>query len=270
MKAISLRIVQSKKFEVLIIAIILLNSGLIGVQTSLNHPVIDLIQNVALGIFILEIFFRMNASDSIIAYFSDGWNVFDFVLVALSLIPESIFSNISLVVSLRVLRVFRVLRLLKIFPEVKIIIAVLARSFSSLTFNALFFIIFMYLFSVIGITLFKLPNAISATPEVQEKIKTLTLLSPNAPGNSPDPYGDLPETWFTLFRILTGEDWTDLRYNLQEASKIGLIAVNNTVITIYHVLWYVLSAFLLLNLLVGAILNNYQIILEEKRNGEKG
>ena len=94
--------------------------------------------------------------------------------------------------------------------------------------------------------------------------------APNAPVISPDPYMDLSETMFTLFRVLTGEDWTDIRYNLTTASEKGLINSPAWVITAYHVLWYVLSAFLLLNLLVGAILNNYQVIMNEfKENKEK-
>ena len=68
---------------------------------------------------------------------------------------------------------------------------------------------------------------------------------------------------FTLFRVLTGEDWTDIRYNLIVASNKNLIITPAWVITTYHVLWYIISAFLLLNLLVGAILNNYQIIMNE-------
>ena len=68
---------------------------------------------------------------------------------------------------------------------------------------------------------------------------------------------------FTLFRVLTGEDWTDIRYNLTKASEKGLIHSPSWLITCYHVLWYVISAFLLLNLLVGAILNNYQVIMNE-------
>ena len=87
--------------------------------------------------------------------------------------------------------------------------------------------------------------------------------SPNAPVNSPDPYGTLHESMFTLFRILTGEDWTDVRYNLITASELGLINVSKPVVTLYHVLWFCISAFLLLNLLVGAILNNYNVVRQE-------
>lgn len=70
---------------------------------------------------------------------------------------------------------------------------------------------------------------------------------------------------FILFRALTGEDWTDLRYNLITASQHGVVKVSLTVITSYHIL----SAFLRLNLIVGAIVNNYQIAMDNENKEEK-
>ena len=90
-------------------------------------------------------------------------------------------------------------------------------------------------------------------------------VAPNAPANSPDPFGSLGEAMFTLFRELTGEDWTDLRYNHITASEYGVLRVTPTVINIYHISWFVLAAFLLLNLVTGAIINNYQTVIEENK-----
>ena len=64
-------------------------------------------------------------------------------------------------------------------------------------------------------------------------------------------YGTLHEAFFSLFRSLTCEDWTDLRYD-------GLPHGNYWIVTVYHVSWIMLSTFLLINLVVGAVLNNYQ------------
>lgn len=93
--------------------------------------------------------------------------------------------------------------------------------------------------------------------------------APNAPSNSEDPYGSISEAMFTLFRTLTGDDWTDLRYNLITASEKGVVHVSPTMITVYHVLWFVWSAFLLLNLLVAAIVNNYQQAMDEAKQKGK-
>ena len=118
---------------------------------------------------------------------------------------------------------------------------------------------------MIGVTLFKLPDYNSAQPTLQTKLDIYAELAPNAPVVSPDPYGTLDETMFTLFRILTGEDWTDLKYNLDKAAELEIIPTSKLVVNVYHVSWFVLSAFLLLNLVVGAILNNYQVIMEEAK-----
>ena len=106
--------------------------------------------------------------------------------------------------------------------------------------------------------------------------------------SNPDPYGDIFEAFFTLFRILTGEDWTDLRYNLLQNKytqkiKKGNFSTNppdpdhmnsvpgqpNLIVTFYHVSWMVIAAYLLVNLVVGAIVNNFQLVLDAKREEEE-
>jgi voltage-gated sodium channel len=63
--------------------------------------------------------------------------------------------------------------------------------------------------------------------------------------------------------VLTGEDWTDLRYNL--------LLVHSDLsgwVTFYHVSWMVVSGFLLINLVVGAVINNYDKAIEEAHRQE--
>jgi len=261
--ALSKNIISQKAFEWFITIVILVNCTLIGVETYFVNPTILLIQNIALGIFTIEIILRWIARDSIKSFFSDGWNLFDLTIVLVSYIPEEIFADTTLITAVRVLRVFRIFRLLRAFPELKLMTAVLIRSLSTLLYNGLFFFIFMYLFAIIGITLFKLPTQGTSDILTEKALTEYLNQVPNAPGISPDPYGSLGETMFTLFRILTGEDWTDLRYNLVQASRMNVIDVHETIITVFHVSWFVVATFLLLNLLVGAILNNYQIVMSE-------
>lgn len=260
---ISKNIIAHKTFEWFIAGVILVNCIFIGVETYFSNPIILIIQNIALGIFTIEIVLRWIAKVSIKKFFSDGWNIFDLTIVLVSYIPESIFTDTSIITAIRVLRVFRVFRLLRAFPELKLMTSVLIRSLTTLIYNGLFFFIFMYLFAIIGITLFNLPDIATADVHKAKALSEFISQAPNAPGISPDPYGSLGETMFTLFRILTGEDWTDLRYNLVQASRLNVIDVPETIITIFHVSWFVVATFLLLNLLVGAILNNYQIVMEE-------
>ena len=264
--ALSKNIISQKAFEWFITIVILVNCTLIGVETYFVNPTILLIQNIALGIFTIEIILRWIARDSIKSFFSDGWNLFDLTIVLVSYIPEGIFADTTLITAVRVLRVFRIFRLLRAFPELKLMTSVLIRSLSTLLYNGLFFFIFMYLFAIIGITLFKLPTQGTSDILTEKALTEYLNQVPNAPGISPDPYGSLGETMFTLFRILTGEDWTDLRYNLVQASRMNVIDVPETIITVFHVSWFIVATFLLLNLLVGAILNNYQIVMSELRN----
>ena len=257
------KLTEAKWFEWLITAIILINSILIGIETCTTSEVIAIIQNVILGIFTFEIVTRFIAADSVKEFFKGGWNDFDLILVLIGYIPETLFPNASMLMALRVLRVFRVLRLLRAAKEIKIMITVLVKSMSALFYNVVLFVIFVYLFAIIGVSVFKLPDPNTISGEEKVNYEQLMEVAPPAPTCSPDPYGSISEAMFTLFRALTGEDWTDLRYNLVVASEYKLIQVGPTFVTAYHVLWFILSAFLLLNLVVGAIVNNYQLAIEE-------
>jgi voltage-gated sodium channel len=262
-KRIFKSLTQNKYFELFIIVIILINSALIGVETYINSVVIANIQNVILGVFTLEILLRFVAADSVKSFFKDAWNLFDLSLVLIGYIPVTLFANSSAMMALRVLRVFRVLRLLRTLKGIKVMVNALMKSFSALFYNILFFLIFVYLFAIVGNALFKMPDPSTLSEEEISRYDTFLKVAPNAPSNSPDPYGTLDESMFTLFRVLTGEDWTDIRYNLNTASELGLVKVNSSVITLYHIIWFIFSAYLLLNLVVGAIVNNYQAAMDE-------
>ncbi|MDR2801991.1 MAG: ion transporter [Prevotellaceae bacterium] len=259
----------AKWFEILIVGIILANCILIGAETYAHRQWIHVVQNIILFIFTFEIAVRFIASKNLKEFFISGWNNFDLFLVLISYVPESMFSNVSAVMMLRVLRIFRVLRLLRTSDEIKLIVSVLSKSFSALFYNGIFFFIFLYLFAIIGVSLFKLPDYATLTPGMQVQYELFMQEAPNTPNCSPEPYGTLSESMFTLFRALTGEDWTDLRYNLIKASEYRLIPASSTIITTFHIVWFVLAAFLLLNLVVGAIVNNYQVIMEESRERKR-
>ena len=262
-KKIASLIAYNKGFELFITGIIILNSVLIGVETYTDNLTVKMIQQGILYIFTFEILLRFIAAKSIKEFFCDGWNVFDLTLVLIGYIPETLFASASMMTALRVLRVFRILRLLRTSKEIKLIVTVLVKSMTSMFYNLILFLIFVYLYAIAGVSMFRLPDPTTLEGEQLAKYEKFMEVAPNAPSNSPDPFGDLGEAIFTLFRELTGEDWTDLRYNHITASEYGLIHVNSTVITTYHVSWFCLAAFLLLNLVTGAVINNYQIAIDE-------
>ncbi|MCQ2232577.1 MAG: ion transporter [Paludibacteraceae bacterium] len=252
-------ICTSRWFELAITAVIVVNSILIGVETYMQHPVITAVQDFILFIFTVEIILRLIAAPNLRTFFRSGWNIFDFTLVVITYIPERFIPNASAMIAIRILRVFRVLRLLRASKEIKLIVTVLLKSMTAMFYNMLLFLVFIYLFAIIGVGLFKLPDPATLSGELLANYEAFMQVAPNNPTNSGDPYGTLGEAMFTLFRVMTGEDWTDLRYNLVTASDYGLVHASSVVITMFHVVWFIIAAFLLLNLVTGAILNNYQI-----------
>ena len=268
-KEIASLIAHNKGLELFITGIIILNSVLIGVETYTDNLTVKMIQQGILYIFTLEILMRFIATKSIKEFFCDGWNVFDLTLVLIGYIPETLFASASMMTALRVLRVFRILRLLRASKEIKLIVTVLVKSMTSMFYNLILFLIFVYLYAIAGVSMFRLPDPTTLEGEQLANYEKYMEVAPNAPSNSPDPFGDLGEAIFTLFRELTGEDWTDLRYNHITASEYGLIHVNSAVITTYHVSWFCLAAFLLLNLVTGAVINNYQIAIDEEDEKKK-
>jgi voltage-gated sodium channel len=242
-------LVHSGTFERVAVAVIVINAILTGVQVSHNTADISLVQMAILWFFVAEIILRFVGRTSTKEYLMDGWNYFDVFVVAISFVPEDMMggANVSVLRSLRVLRVFRILRGVE---ELRLITSVLLKSVKSLGYSGILFFIFMYVYAVIGVSLFKAGN-FTKGPEWSGNPQWI------------DPYGSIGEAMFTLFRVMTGEDWTDLRYNL-----LQLVPNLDSFVTFYHVSWMILSAFLLINLVVGAIVNNYDRTMEEVKAEE--
>lgn len=99
-------ITTNKCFELAIVAVILVNSLLIGVETYVKYDAIGLIQTIILYVFTIEIAMRFVAANSIKSFLCDGWNLFDLSLVMIGYIPETVVANASMMMALRVLRVF--------------------------------------------------------------------------------------------------------------------------------------------------------------------
>ena len=240
-------LVHSKGFSDFIYTVIILNAILIGIETFYTNFWLTLVQNIILAIYVIELFLRFIGRESNKDYFTDSWNYFDIFVIVISLIPST-----EALVALRSLRILRVLRAVRSIPELRLISNVLLKSITSLSYTGIFFGIFLYIYAVMGVMLFKVKEYAGSAYET-------------ASNGYPDPYGSLSEAYFTLFRILTGEDWTDLRYLLIQYSEHSSFTV-----TTYHVSWMIISGFLLINLVIGAIINNYdQVMQEEKARQEE-
>lgn len=264
------KIIRSTWFNMTILGLIVLNGILIGVQTYPSYPKsIEVMQLCILFVFAVELGLRWQGRTSTKEYFADSWNIFDIFILVIGIVPEItglLMPNMDgsqndIFATLRVLRIVQLTRSIRAIEELRVLIGVLIRSIKSLSYIAVLFLLIMYIYAIMGVTLFKNQN--------YDQSEHLQLTSSN-----PDPYGDIWEAFFTLFRILTGEDWTDLRYNLLDnkyttSGGDTVPGKSNFVVTAYHVSWMVIAAYLLVNLVVGAIVNNFQLVLDAKREEEE-
>ena len=217
------KITTSRLFESSIMVVIFINCIVIGLETYNRNYIYDLINTVCLNIYTIEILMRFVGRSSLKQFFTNGWNIFDLLVVVVSYIPDDISANSGVVAAVRDLRIFRILRLFKANMELRLIISVMIRSMRALTYNAIVMLIFMYVFAVAGTLFFKLPEAHDLEPTQAKVLSEYVQSAANMPLNSDDPYGNLNEAMFTLLRTMTGEDWTDIRYNLVTASRLHLI-----------------------------------------------
>ena len=127
---------DNRIFQFSVVVIIILNAILIGATTYQLDPIflntIHLLDYAITVFFVIEILIRFIGEKEKKNFFKDGWNVFDTIIVAISLIP--IPNNSSFLV-LRLLRIFRVLRLISVIPELKKIIEQAFEQRDEISFN---------------------------------------------------------------------------------------------------------------------------------------
>jgi voltage-gated sodium channel len=84
-------------------------------------------------------------------FFADGWNVFDFVVVAASLLPQS--GTFAMVA--RLARLLRVTRLVAVFPELRLIVSTMLRSIPSMGHVIMMLGLLLYVYAVLGVAMFR-------------------------------------------------------------------------------------------------------------------
>ncbi|PKR77246.1 voltage-gated sodium channel [Halalkalibacillus sediminis] len=227
------RYVYTPAFQNFIITLIIINAILIGVETygDLYARYTEwflLADQIILWIFAIEIGMKLVAAQPTKSFFSDGWNVFDFIIVAAGFV----FVGSAFVTVLRILRVLRVFRTISVIPSLRKLVNALLLTLPSLgTILLLLFIVF-YIFSVIGTILFKDINA--------------------------EYFGTLQDTALTLFQMITLESWA--------SGVMRPILVEAPWGWVYFVTFILIGTFVVLNLFVGVIVNNFEKV-DELENG---
>ncbi len=218
-----LKIRNSKFFNSLVISVIIASALYAGVS-SYNEIIpadyIFLLQIFDYSItifFTVEILIRIFAERSLINFFKDGWNVFDFLIVSISLIPiggaESVFVA-------RLLRIIRILRIITVVPAFRHIIDSLIKTIPRVGFIALLMFIFIYIWGAIGTLFF-------------EEI-------------DPGRWGNIGVAMLTLVQVATYDDWAAVMRELLVVYPIAWI---------YFVSFIIVNAVILLNMVIGVIVD---------------
>jgi len=231
MKRFAKNIVARRSFEYFIIALIVLNGVVLGLETSAvlmeSYSVwFSMINNMIIGFFVLEATLKIIAvAPRFKLYFGNGWNVFDFTVVMLSILPSTgEFATIA-----RMARLLRVARLISTIPELRLIVSTLVRSIPSMGHIILLMSIIFYIYAIAGFHLFH--------------------------EHDPEHWRSLPIALLTLFRVVTLEDWTDVMYTAMEMDPWAWI---------YFVSFVVLGTFVIINLFIAVVLNNLEEAKQEQ------
>jgi voltage-gated sodium channel len=235
MKRLIKNFVENRTFEIFILLVVILNTLVLSLQTINIFGVkvslfLDVINKICIGIYVVEAILEIIAWR--LSYFKNGWNVFDFIIVIISIIPmTSVFSSLRLFRFLRVLRTLTALRLISNITQLKKIIQAIILSLPGIAWTALLMITLYFIFSIIGINLFH--------------------------DYSPETFGSFPVAFVTLFSLTTMEGWQDIVFPIVKQLPLSWI---------YFILFLSMSSYVLLNLIVGIVVDNISNISEAKDN----
>ena len=142
-QSLFIKVRNNNFFEGFVLTIILISALNVGISTYDNIPkyytdILEYLDYSVTVFFLIEIIIRIVAEKSLRKFFKSGWNVFDFVIVAASLIPTSYFESVLV---LRLIRLFRILRLISIFPQFRVLIESLVKAIPRVGYVILFMFI---------------------------------------------------------------------------------------------------------------------------------
>lgn len=225
--------IESRGVQNVVVGVIIFNAITLGLATSatvMEHVgrLLFYIEAVILSVFVAELLLKIYAFG--FRFFRSGWNVFDFVIVGISLVPAS-----GPFAVLRTLRILRVLRLLAKIPRLRHLIESLLKAIPSMGWIIFLLLMVFYIFAVMGTELF---------------------------GRAfPEDFGHLGRTLYSLFQIMTLESWSEAIAR-PVMSKYPLA-------WIYFVAFILITALTILNLFIGIIVNTMQEAQFEEQAGQR-
>jgi len=216
---------ESRWFSNLTTAIIVFYALTLGFKTihSIESQYINFfywIDYTVTFYFILEIMIKILTEEKFTDFFKSKWNLFDFIIVSISLIP---LDSASIAPIARLLRVFRVLRLITSQPKLKTTIDVLIKAIPSIANIVLLIFIIFYIYAIVGNFLFE-----------------------SLPSES---WKDFPSAMLTLFGIITFEGWIDV---MKESMTLYPLA------WIYYVSFIIIVGYVFVNLFIAVIIGEME------------
>lgn len=215
--------VESNAIQRIVVGVILFNAVILGLETDRGlmasdwGPALKMLDKTCLAIFVIELLAKLFAYR--FSFFRSGWNVFDFLVVAIALAPGA-----GPWAVLRSLRVLRVLRLLTVIPSLRRVVAAFFHSVPGLSGVVLIMSIFFYVAAVLATKLF---------------------------GESfPDFFGSLGASLYSLFQVMTLESWS--------MSIVRPVMEVYPWAWLYFIPFIVIATFTILNLFIGIIVSTMQ------------
>jgi len=222
-------LVEAPFFQHFITAVILVNAVTLGLETSSTAmaaagPFLLAFDGIVLAIFVVEIGLKLFAFR--LRFFRDGWNIFDFVIVGVALVPSA--GPLSV---LRALRILRVLRLLSVVPSLRKVVAALFGALPGMGSIIAVLLLVFYVGAVLSTKLFG--------------------------GSFPDWFGTIGGSMYSLFQIMTLESWSmGIVRPVMEVYPYAWI---------FFVPFIILTSFMVLNLFIAIIVNSMQALHEEEQ-----
>uniref|UniRef100_A0A7N8XDX9 Voltage-dependent L-type calcium channel subunit alpha n=1 Tax=Mastacembelus armatus TaxID=205130 RepID=A0A7N8XDX9_9TELE len=258
-------VVNSTGFEYVMFVLIILNTLCLAIQhhgqSHLFNYAMDILNMVFTGVFTVEMILKLIAFKPR-NYFADAWNTFDALIVVGSVVDIAITeinnTEDSARISITFFRLFRVMRLVKLLSRgegIRTLLWTFIKSFQALPYVALLIAMLFFIYAVIGMQVFG-------------KIAMVDGTQINRNNN----FQTFPQAVLMLFRCATGEAWQEIMlaclpgklcdsesdYNPGEERTCG-----SGFAIIYFISFYMLCAFLIINLFVAVIMDNFDYLTRD-------
>uniref|UniRef100_A0A8C9DQ98 Voltage-dependent L-type calcium channel subunit alpha n=1 Tax=Prolemur simus TaxID=1328070 RepID=A0A8C9DQ98_PROSS len=271
-------VVNSTYFEYLMFVLILLNTICLAMQhygqSCLFKIAMNILNMLFTGLFTVEMILKLIAFKPK-HYFCDAWNTFDALIVVGSIVDiaitevnpaehtqcsPSMNAEENSRISITFFRLFRVMRLVKLLSRgegIRTLLWTFIKSFQALPYVALLIVMLFFIYAVIGMQVFG-KIALNDTTEI----------------NRNNNFQTFPQAVLLLFRCATGEAWQDIMLACMPGKKCapesessssteGEAPCGSSFAVFYFISFYMLCAFLIINLFVAVIMDNFDYLTRD-------